>query len=77
MTIDQLLALGTGLGNIEETRHNAGKNTCEIDDENQINEQYISSQEFHQTASGRVQKIIVGEQFKPRILGSFDPVTQD
>jgi hypothetical protein len=48
----------------------------EIDNKNQIEKQFISSQAFHQTAGGRVQKLTVGERFEPRILDSFDPVTQ-
>jgi hypothetical protein len=35
----------------------------------------MSSQAFHRTPDGRIQKITAGEQFKPRILESFDPVT--
>jgi hypothetical protein len=37
----------------------------------------MSSQIFHRTPSGRVQKITVEEQFEPRILESFGPVTQE
>jgi hypothetical protein len=49
----------------------------ETDDKNQIKNRFISSQVFHRTPGGRVQKITAGEQFKPRILKSFDPVTQE
>jgi hypothetical protein len=51
--------------------------TCEIDDKNQIEEQFISSQAFHRTTGGRVQEITVGEQFEPRTLESFDLATQE
>jgi hypothetical protein len=44
---------------------------------NQIKKQIISSQTFHRTPSGRVQETTVRKQFKPRILKSFDPVTQE
>jgi hypothetical protein len=36
LAIEKLSALGTGLGTVAETQINAGKNTCETDDENQI-----------------------------------------
>jgi hypothetical protein len=48
-----------------------------MDDKNWIKEQFISSQAFHRTAGGRIQKIILREQFEPRILESFDLVTQE
>jgi hypothetical protein len=44
---------------------------------NRIEEQFISLQAFHQTPGGRVQKIITEGRFEPRILESFDPVTQE
>jgi hypothetical protein len=37
---------------------------CEIDDENRIEKQFLSSQVFRQTAGGRVQEITVEEQFE-------------
>jgi hypothetical protein len=37
----------------------------------------MSSQAFHRTPGGRVREITVGERFEPRILKSFDPVTQE
>jgi hypothetical protein len=37
----------------------------------------MSSQSFHRTPGGLVQKITTGERFEPRILESFDPVTQE
>jgi hypothetical protein len=37
----------------------------------------MSSQIFHRTPDGRIQEITAGEQLEPRILESFDPVTQD
>jgi hypothetical protein len=49
----------------------------ETDDENRIEKQFISSQTFHQTPGGRVREITVEERFKPRILESFDLVTQE
>jgi hypothetical protein len=49
----------------------------EIDDKNRIEEQFISLQTFHRTPGGRVREITVREQFEPRILESFDTVTQE
>jgi hypothetical protein len=60
-----------------EPRSDAGKTMCEINNKNQIEKQFISSQAFHRTAGGRVQKITAGERFEPRILESFDPATQE
>jgi hypothetical protein len=37
----------------------------------------MSSQVFHRTASGRVQKITTGERFESQILESFNPVSQE
>jgi hypothetical protein len=73
----KLSALRTGLGTVTKTRNGASKTSCEIDDKNQLKKQFISSQVFHRTPGGRVQKITVKEQFEPRNLKSFDPVTQD
>jgi hypothetical protein len=53
------------------------KTTCEIDDKNQIEEQFMSSQTFHRTLGERIRKITVKEQFEPQIIESFDPVTQE
>jgi hypothetical protein len=39
---DKLSALKTGLGITAETRNGASKTTCEMDDKNQIEEQFIS-----------------------------------
>jgi hypothetical protein len=47
----------------------------EIDDENRIEKQFISSHAFHRTTDGRVRKTTTEKQFKTRILESFDPVT--
>jgi hypothetical protein len=77
MAIAKLSAFGTGLGTAAETRNNASKITCEIGGKNQIEEQIISSQAFHQTSGGCVREITVGERFEPRVLESFDPVTQE
>jgi hypothetical protein len=38
--------------------------------------QFISSQVFHRTPGGRVQKTTAGERFRPQILETFDPVAQ-
>jgi hypothetical protein len=72
-----LSALRTGLGIATKTQNNAGKTTCEINDKNWIEEQFISSQVFHRTPGGRVRKITTGEQFEPRTRESFDPATQE
>jgi hypothetical protein len=37
----------------------------------------MSSQTFHRIIGGRVPEITAGERFEPRILESFDPVTQE
>jgi hypothetical protein len=39
----------------------ATKTTREIDDKNSTQKQFISSQAFHQTSSGRVRETTVGE----------------
>jgi hypothetical protein len=65
------------LGTAAETRIGASKTTCKIDDKNRIEEQFISSHAFHRTSGGRVQEITAGKRFEPRILESFDPVTQE
>jgi hypothetical protein len=48
----------------------------EIDDKNQIKEQFISSQTFHRTPSGYVQKITVEKQLVLENLEFFDPVAE-
>jgi hypothetical protein len=48
-----------------ETQNGASKTTTEIDDKNQIEEQFISSQVFQRTPGGRVQETTAGEQFEP------------
>jgi hypothetical protein len=75
--MDKLSALRTGLENTVKTRNNVGKTTCKIDDENQLEEQFISSQAFHWTPSGRVQEITAEVQFKLGNLNSFDPMTEE
>jgi hypothetical protein len=65
------------LGTAAEIRNGASKTTCEIDDKNRLEKQFISSQAFHRTSGGRVWKITAEKQFRPRILESFDPVTQE
>jgi hypothetical protein len=77
IAIEKLSALRTGLGTAAETHNSASESTCKIDDKNRIEEQFISSQAFHRTPGGRVRETTVGEQFKPRILETFDPVTQE
>jgi hypothetical protein len=51
--------------------------SCKINDKNQLKKQFISSQAFHRTPGVRAQEITVGDRFEPRILESFDPVTQE
>jgi hypothetical protein len=51
--MDKLSAFGTGLGTAVEARNGASKTTYEIDDKNQIEEQFISSQTFHKTPGVR------------------------
>jgi hypothetical protein len=63
--IAKLSAFGTGSGITAKTRNSASKTTCEIDHKNRIEEQFISSQVFHQTPGGRVREITVGERFEP------------
>jgi hypothetical protein len=60
-----------------ETRNGASKTTCKINDKNRLEKQFISSQSFHRTPGGRVRETTAREQFKPRILESFDPTTQE
>jgi hypothetical protein len=50
---------------------------CKIDDENRIEEQFISSYAFHRTPGGRVREIIAGVQFKVENLELFDPAAQE
>jgi hypothetical protein len=75
--MDKLPAFGTGLEITAETRNDAGKTTCEIDDKNRINEQFISSQAFHRTPDGRVREITMGLQFILENLKIFYPVAQE
>jgi hypothetical protein len=60
-----------------EIKVDVGKTPCKIDNKNQIEERFMSSQVFHRTTGGRVQKITAGERFKPRTLESFDLATQE
>jgi hypothetical protein len=71
------LTLEIGLGTAAKTKINVGKIMCEIDDKNRIEELFISSQAFHQTTAGRVQKITAKERFEPKTLETFDPVTRE
>jgi hypothetical protein len=59
-----------------ETQNGTGKDPSDTDDKNQIENRFISSHTFHRTSDERVQEITAEEQFEPRILESFDPVTQ-
>jgi hypothetical protein len=59
--MDKLSVLGTGLETTAETRIDTSTNTYEINDKNQIKEQYIYSQSFHQIFGRRVQKITAEE----------------
>jgi hypothetical protein len=59
-----------------KARKGASKTTCEIDDKNRLEKQFISSQAFHRTPGGRVRKTTTGERFGPRILETFDPVAK-
>jgi hypothetical protein len=60
-----------------KARKGANKTTREIDDKNSTQKQFISSQSFHRTPGGRVQKTTAGERFRPQILETFRPVTQE
>jgi hypothetical protein len=60
-----------------ETHNGASKTSCEIDDRNQLEKYFISSQAFHRTTSGRVREITAGERFESQILESFGSVTRD
>jgi hypothetical protein len=71
------LALGTGLETAVEIRSCADQTTSEIDNKNQLEEHFISSQAFYRTPGGHVREIIVGEQFEPQILKLFNPVAQE
>jgi hypothetical protein len=64
--IAKLSAFGTGLGTTEETQNSASKTTSKINDKNQREEQFISSQAFHRTLGERVRETTAGQQFKPR-----------
>jgi hypothetical protein len=75
LTIDKLSAFGTRLGNAAETQDGSGKDPSKTDNENQIENRFVSSQAFHRTSGGHVRKITTGEQSESRILESFSPVT--
>jgi hypothetical protein len=60
-----------------ETRNGASKTTSKIDDENQIEKQFLSSQIFHRTPGGCVRRITVEKRFELDNLESFDLVTQE
>jgi hypothetical protein len=75
--IAKLSTLGTGLGTVAETWNSASKTTCEINDKNRIEEQFISSQTFQRTPGGRVRDITARVQFKVWNIKSFNPMTQE
>jgi hypothetical protein len=58
-----------------ETQNSASRTTYEIDDKNQIEEQFTPAQAFHRTPDGRVRKITDEVQFGLGNLELFDPVT--
>jgi hypothetical protein len=60
-----------------EIQNGASKTTSEIDNKNQLEEQFITSQVFHRTPGGHVQKITVGEKIEPQILELFNLVAQE
>jgi hypothetical protein len=72
--MEQLSAIGTELGTAAETRIGASKTTCEIDDKNQIEEQFISPHAFHRISGGRVREITAGMQFELGNIEFFDSV---
>jgi hypothetical protein len=65
------------LGTVTEIRNGACKTTSEIDDRNQLEKRFISSQAFHRTTGGRVQKITTREQFESQNLEIFNPAAQE
>jgi hypothetical protein len=71
------LGLQNRVRDAAETRNGASKTTCEIDEKNQIEEQFIPSRAFHQISGGRVREITKGERFEPRTIESFDPATRE
>jgi hypothetical protein len=75
--MDKLSAFGTVLETTAETKNGASETTCKIDDKNRLEKQFISSQTFHRTPDGRVQKTTMGERFRPRILETFNPMAQE
>jgi hypothetical protein len=77
LAIDKLSAFETRLGTAAETRIDAGKTMSEIDNKNQIEEQFISSAAFLRTSGGHVREITAEVQFRLRIIESFDPATQE
>jgi hypothetical protein len=58
-----------------QTRNNARKTSSEIDDKNQIEEQFMSSQAFHWTPAGCIQKITAEVQCRLENLELFNPIT--
>jgi hypothetical protein len=60
-----------------KTQNDASKDMCEINDKNQIREQFISSQTFHRIPGERFQKITAGERFGLVKLEPFVLVAQE
>jgi hypothetical protein len=75
--IANLSAFEIRLDTAADTRNDASKTMCKIDNKNRMEEQFVSSQVFHRTTGRRVREITAREQFETRILESFDPVTQE
>jgi hypothetical protein len=49
-------------------RNGASKITCEIDDKNQLEKQFISTQLFHRTIGERVQETTAGDDLNQEPL---------
>jgi hypothetical protein len=59
-----------------ETRDGTGKDLSEIDDKNQIEKRFISSQSFHQTPDVRIREVTAEMSFELGILKYFEPTNQ-
>jgi hypothetical protein len=75
--MDKLSAFGTVLETTAETQNGASETTCKIDDKNRLEKQFISSHAFHRTPDKRVQETTMEERFRPRILETFNPMSQE
>jgi hypothetical protein len=65
------------LGTAAETQNSASKTTSEIDDENRIEKQFMSSQAFHRTPGRRIRETTAEERFESRNLELFNSVDQE